>query len=78
MASTKNKEQKNRKENSDINPKKAWTEKTKDNPFEHISMQENTERPSVRAKLNEYKMSHKKSGRSKQRNKSKNKKTKER
>lgn len=41
-------------------------------------MQENTERPSVRAKLNEYKMSHKKSGRSKQRNKSKNKKTKER
>ena len=80
MASTKNKEQKNRKENSDINPKKAWTEKTKDNPFEHISMQENTERPSVRAKLNEYKMSYKKPAQSKQRNKSrsKNKKTKER
>lgn len=80
MASTKNKKQKNSKENSDINPKKAWTEKTKDSPFEHISTQENTERPSVRAKLNEYKMSHKKPAQSKQRNKSrsKNKKTKER
>lgn len=60
MASTKNKEQQNIKANSDINPKKAWTEKIKDSPFEHISMQENTERPSVRAKLNDYKMSHKK------------------
>ena len=33
-------------------------------------MQENTERPSVRAKLNEYRMSHKKLAKSKQRNKS--------
>ncbi len=76
MASTKSKEQKDR---SDTNPQKAWTEKTSDSPSERISKQGN-DRPSVRAKLNEYKTSAKKPKQSKQRNrtKSKSKKTKER
>ena len=76
MASTKGKEQKSK---NDINPQKAWTEKTSDSLSEHTSMQEN-ERPSVRAKLNEYKKADKKTNQSKQRNrtKSKGKKTKER
>ena len=56
IASTKTKEQ--QKEN-DTNPLKAWTEKKSDSPLEHTSTQGN-DRPSVRAKLNEYKTSTKK------------------
>lgn len=76
MASTKSKEQKDR---NDTNPQKAWTVKTSDSLSERILKQE-SERPSVRAKLNEYKKSDKKPNQSKQRNrtKSKNKKAKER
>lgn len=76
MASTKSKEQKDR---NDTNPQKAWTVKTSDSLSEHTLTQV-SERPSVRAKLNEYKKSDKKPNQSKQRNrtKSKNKKAKER
>ena len=76
MASTKSKEQKDR---NDTNPQKAWTEKTSDSLSERTLTQE-SERPSVRAKLNEYKKSDKKPNQSKQRNKakSKSKKAKER
>lgn len=74
MASTKKKEQQNKKDINDINPQKAWTEKTNDSLSERISTQENTERFSVRAKLNEYKASAKKPNQSKQKNRSKSRK----
>ena len=77
MASTKTKEQ--QKDKNDTNPQSAWTEKKSVSPLEHTSTQGN-DRPSVRAKLNEYKTSTKKPKQSKQKNKtkSKNKKMKER
>lgn len=77
MSSTKNKESQKKQ---DINPQKAWTEKTGDNLSERTLTQENTKRPSVREKLNRYKSLSKGSGRQKQKrkSKSKNKKVKER
>ncbi len=78
MASTKKKE---KMEDKEPNPKKAWTEKTDGNLSEHTSTQENTDkRPSVRQKLNDYKNTQQKTNKSPQKTKAKNKtkKTKER
>lgn len=78
MASTKKKE---KTEDREPNPKKAWTEKTDGSLSERTSTQENTDkRPSVRQKLNDYKNTQQKTHKSPQKTKAKNKtkKTKER
>ena len=75
MASTKEKE---KTEDKEQNPKKAWTEKTDGSLSERTSTQENTDkRPSVRQKLNDYKNTQQKTNKSPQKSKAKTKTKKE-